>query len=190
MIDEEGEQLGVMTTDRALELAQTRGLDLVEVSPTARPPVCRIMDFGRYKYEESKKKKESKKKQHSVQIKEVKFRPKTEEHDYQFKKRHAEEFLGKHCKLKLTIMFRGREMAHRERGEVLLKRLIEDLSHVGTVEREPKFEGRLMVMYMSPLSQQQSGSKKQPTAKAAPTEKKEVDNAETQDQPGSGETVS
>ncbi len=141
-----------MNTEQALHLAMEQGLDLVEVSPTARPPVCRIMDFGKYKYELSKKQKESKKKQHTIQIKEVKFRPKTEEHDYQFKKRHAEEFLSKNYKVKITLMFRGRELDHKELGVKMLQRIEEDLSHVGEVERPAKFEGRTMVMYLAPLS--------------------------------------
>jgi translation initiation factor IF-3 len=159
VIDADGEQLGVMATDQALTLAAENGLDLVEVSPTARPPVCRIMDYGKFKYEQNKKQRESKKKQHS-QVKEVKFRPKTEEHDYQFKKRHAEEFLEKGHKLKVTLMFRGREKDHKELGARMLKRLEGDLDEFGFVEQPAKFEGRFMVMYMSPHS-----SRTKPTAK-------------------------
>jgi translation initiation factor IF-3 len=151
VIDEEGEQLGVMATQEAMRLAEERGLDLVEVSPTARPPVCRIMDFGKYKYERNKKLKESKKKQHIVQVKEIKLRPKTEEHDYQFKKRHAEDFLKKGNKVKFTVIFRGRELDHRELGFKILKRAEEDLVEIGEVERPARFEGRLMIMYMKPL---------------------------------------
>jgi len=173
-----------MQTQEAQALADEAGLDLVEVSPTARPPVCRIMDFGKFKYEEAKKERASKKKQHSSQIKEVKFRPKTEEHDYQFKKRHAEEFLEKHHKLKVTMMFRGREMDHRERGAELLRRLVVDLAHVGTVEREPRFEGRLMIMYISPLPTHQQ----RPKEKAV--EKKEEKHAQAEDESGGGEAVS
>ena len=166
VIDADGEQLGVMATDQALTLAQENGFDLVEVSPTARPPVCRIMDYGKFKYEENKKQRESKKKQHS-QVKEVKFRPKTEEHDYQFKKRHAEEFLEKGHKLKVTLMFRGREMDHKELGARMLKRLENDLEVLGFVERPAKFEGRFMVMYMSPHSSRtKPPSKKKPEKKA------------------------
>ena len=186
MINDERDQLGVMQTQEAQKLADEAGLDLVEVSPTARPPVCRIMDFGKFKYEESKKERASKKKQHSSQIKEVKFRPKTEEHDYQFKKRHAEEFLEKHHKLKVTMMFRGREMDHRERGADLLRRLIEDLSHVGAVERDPRFEGRLMIMYMSPLPTHQQ----RPKEKEKEEEKKEGTHAQAEDESGGGEAVS
>ena len=150
VIDDEGEQLGVMTTEEAIKLAVERDLDLVEVSPTARPPVCRVTDYGRFKYEKSKREKLSKKKQHTVQVKEIKLRPKIEEHDFNFKKRHAEEFLEKFHKVKFTVMFRGRELDHRELGERLLKRMIEDLAHVGQVERAPQFEGRLMTMFMAP----------------------------------------
>ena len=179
VIDGDGNQLGIMNTDAALRLAEEQGLDLVEVSPTARPPVCRIMDFGKYKYELSKKQKESKKKQHTIQIKEVKFRPKTEEHDYQFKKRHAEEFLSKNYKVKITLMFRGRELDHKELGFKMLKRIEEDLSHVGEVERSAKFEGRTMVMYLMP-----SSGKPKPKDQAKTTEPEDTDkegtDAETQ----------
>jgi len=204
VIDDEGEQLGVMPTHEALAKAQELGLDLVEVSPTARPPVCRIMDFGRYKYELSKKQKQSKKKQHQVQVKEVKLRPKTEEHDFQFKKRHAEEFLEKHHKVKFTLLFRGREMDHRERGTEMLNRMIKELSHVGTVERAPMFEGRIMVMYMAPLSThvnkpaksnkpkpaevtEQKPTSAEPVASSA--ELKEGQDAKAEDKPRGDETI-
>lgn len=162
MIDSKGEQLGVMPTQRAQSLADEEGLDLVEVSPTARPPVCRIMDYGKYKYEKSKRAKQSKKKQHAVQVKEVKLRPKTEEHDYQFKKRHAEDFLGKHDKVKFTVFFRGREFDHPELGYRLLARMQQELTHVGTVEKTASFEGRVMTMLMAPLPQKAAPRPKQP----------------------------
>ena len=173
-------------------MAREQGLDLVEVSPTSRPPVCRVMDFGKYKYELSKKQKQSKKKQHTFQIKEVKFRPKTEEHDYQFKKKHAEQFLGKHYKVKFTLMFRGRELDHKEMGYKILDRLTKDLEHVGQVDRQPEFEGRLMIMYMSPLPSKthaKAPSKPRP-ATSAPSEAKEVSHAEIEDKPIGEETVS
>jgi len=181
-----------MPTAQAIRLAGEQGLDLVEVSPTARPPVCRIMDFGKFKYEQSKKQKQSKKKQHTFQIKEVKFRPKTEEHDYQFKKKHAEEFLEKHFKVKFTLMFRGRELDHKELGYRILDRLTKDLVHVGQVERNPEFEGRLMIMYMAPLS---AKSSPQPKPRATPAtkrepEEKEVGHAEVKDKPIGEETLS
>jgi translation initiation factor IF-3 len=144
------------------------------------------MDFGKYKYELSKKQKQSKKKQHTFQIKEVKFRPKTEEHDYQFKKKHAEEFLEKHYKVKFTLMFRGREMDHKEMGYKILDRLTKELVHVGQVDRKPEFEGRLMIMYMAPLP-----AKIQPKGKpAAPSEEKEVNHAQAEIKPVGEETVS
>jgi translation initiation factor IF-3 len=175
VIDADGNQLGVLATQQALQMAREQGLDLVEVSPTARPPVCRIMDFGKFKYEQSKKQKQSKKKQHTFQVKEVKFRPKTEEHDYQFKRRHAEEFLEKHYKVKVTVMFRGREMDHREMGYRILERLVKDLAPIAQVDRKPEFEGRLMVMYLAPLP----GRPPAPKPRAVPsTEKSTVsDNA-------------
>lgn len=152
VIDSDGEQLGVIPTEKAMEIADEQGLDLVEVSPTARPPVCKIVDFGKYKYEKSKRERESKKKQHMIHVKEIKFRPKTEEHDFQFKKRHAEEFLEKGDKVKFTVIFRGRELDHREMGFRMLNRVKEELAHVGTIERDAMFEGRLMTMFMAPLS--------------------------------------
>ena len=192
VIDADGNQAGVMPTHEAIRMARDLGLDLVEVSPTSRPPVCRVMDFGKYKYELSKKQKQSKKKQHTFQIKEVKFRPKTEEHDYQFKKKHAEEFLEKHYKVKFTLMFRGRELDHKEMGYKILDRLTKDLEHVGTVDRKPEFEGRLMIMYMSPLpSKAQPKAHAKPAAKAAPpSEAKEVSHAEIENKPIGDETVS
>jgi len=192
VVDADGNQLGVMPTGQAIALAREQTLDLVEVSPTSRPPVCRIMDFGKYKYEQSKKQKQSKKKQHTFQIKEVKFRPKTEEHDYQFKKKHAEEFLLKHFKVKFTLMFRGREMDHKELGYRILDRLTKELVHVGTVDRNPEFEGRLMIMYMSPLpmrpGQSAAKQKPKPTQEASP--EKEAGHAEAQDKPIGDETLS
>ena len=186
VVEADGNQLGVMPTHEALRLAREQGLDLVEVSPTSRPPVCRIMDFGKYKYEQSKKTKQSKKKQHTFQVKEVKFRPKTEEHDYQFKKRHAEEFLEKHYKVKVTLMFRGRELDHKELGYRMLDRLTKDLAHIGVVERSPEFEGRLMVMYFSPLSTKAPAKPRAPK----PTPTKENDDAKIEVKPIGEETVS
>jgi translation initiation factor IF-3 len=172
-------------------MAQELGLDLVEISPTSRPPVCRIMDFGKFKYEQSKKLKQSKRKQHTFQVKEVKFRPKTEEHDYQFKRRHAEEFLEKHFKVKVTVMFRGREMDHREMGYRILDRLVKDLAHVGNVDRAAEFEGRLMVMYMAPLPGKPGQTKKKPAAAAvAAPQPKEETHAKAEDQSRGDETVS
>ncbi len=150
VIDEEGEQLGIMDTRDALELAQERGLDLVEVAPTARPPVCRIMDYGRFRYEESKKQKKAKSKQHQQRVKVIKFRPKTEDHDYQFKKRHILEFLEAGDKVKVIVQFRGREMAHQERGMMVITRLLEDLDEAALVADPPKMEGNTLSLMLMP----------------------------------------
>jgi len=151
IIDEDGEQLGIMEVHAARQIAEERGLDLVEVAPTARPPVCKIMDFGKYKYEQAKRDKEAKKKQHPVTVKEMKFRPKIDDHDYEFKVAHVREFLEKGDKAKLTIMFRGREMMHQEFGLAILERVRDDLSDISGVEQEPKSEGRNMTMVLAPL---------------------------------------
>jgi translation initiation factor IF-3 len=151
VIDEDGEQLGILEVHAARQIAEERGLDLVEVAPTARPPVCKIMDYGKYKYEQAKREKEAKKKQHQTAVKEMKFRPKIDDHDYGFKVSHVREFLEKGDKAKLTIMFRGREMMHQEFGLAILQRVKEDLSDVSSVEQEPKTEGRNMTMVLAPL---------------------------------------
>ena len=160
VVDAEGAQIGIMDTRDALALAREKGLDLVEVSPTARPPVCRVMDFGKYKYEESKKQRVAKRKQHSFQIKEVKLRPKIETHDYAFKVANARKFLEQHHKVKLTIMFRGREMAHPELGQRLLARVIEALVDFGTVEHSPRQEGRFLTTVVSPKPAKGGGGTK------------------------------
>jgi translation initiation factor IF-3 len=151
VVDDEGNQLGIMGLSEALAAAQERGLDLVEVSPNAVPPVCRIMDYGKYKYETSKKAAEARKKAARVEIKEVKMRPKTEEHDFQVKLRNARRFLEEGNKVKLTIMFRGREVTHPEFGSRLLERVVEDLKDIGQVESHPGMFGRFMTMVMGPL---------------------------------------
>ncbi len=150
VIADDGQQIGVLPVREALTLAQEKGLDLVEVSPTARPPVCRIMDFGKFKYEQNRRARKAKKKQHVVHLKEIKLRPKIEEHDYNFKLDHAREFLVERNKVKFTITFRGREMAHQELGFKLVERVISDLSEVGTPETPPRSEGRNMVMIVMP----------------------------------------
>ena len=147
LVSDRGEQLGIMPTSRALEIAQEKGLDLVEVAPNATPPVCRIMDYGKFKYEQSKKEKSSKKKQTSIHVKEIRLRPKIEDHDYEFKMKHARKFLEAGNKVKATVIFHGREMAHKEFGKRLLDRLIEDLEDIAKVEKMPSMEGRQMVMY-------------------------------------------
>jgi len=131
-------------------MAVERGLDLVEVSPNAKPPVCRILDYGKYKYELAKKQKAAKKKQHTVQLKEMRYRPKIEEHDYQFKTKHVRQFLADGYKVKVYVEFRGREMAHTEFGKRLIERLQEELSDIATVEQKPKMEGRKLGMIMMP----------------------------------------
>ncbi len=151
VIDEEGGQLGVMSLSDALVAAEGRGLDLVEVSPTAAPPVCRIMDYGKYKYQASKRAAEAKKKTARVELKEVKMRPKTEEHDFQVKLRHARRFLEEGNKVKVTVMFRGREMTHPEFGVKLLEKVAEEIKDIGQVESMPQRMGRFMNMVIAPF---------------------------------------
>ncbi len=150
VIDSEGEQKGVMSVPAAIELAKDEGLDLVEVAPTADPPVCRIMDFGKYLFEQNKKAQSARRKQKQVHVKEIKFRPGTEEGDYQVKLRKLIEFLEQGDKTKVTLRFRGREMAHQELGANLLARVRDDLEEYGIVEQMPQMEGRQMIMVMSP----------------------------------------
>jgi translation initiation factor IF-3 len=151
VIDPEGKQLGIMDRDQAMALAKQRDLDLVEIAATATPPVCRILDFGKYMYEISKKNKD--KSQATTKIKEIKFRSRTEQHDYITKLRRGEEFLFKGNKLKVTLMYRGREMEHKEIGIEVLRRVIEDLAHIGTADSQPRIAGRMAGMTMSPLPQ-------------------------------------
>ena len=150
VVGAQGEQLGVLTIEQALERAGADGLDLVEVNPMAKPPVCKIMDYGRFKYEEKKKTNEAKKKQVVVKVKEVKLRPKTEEHDYDFKIRNVRTFIEEGNKAKITIMFRGREITHRELGTAVLDDVVQDLKDVAIVESTPRMEGRQMFMILSP----------------------------------------
>jgi translation initiation factor IF-3 len=150
VIAPDGEQLGIMTVDEALAAAEQRGLDLVEVAPLARPPVCRIMDFGKFKFEQAKAARAAKKKQRSIDLKEIKFRPGIDEHDFAFKTRHAREFLAEGNKVKVTMMFRGRQMAHPELGKDVLDRVAEALAEVGKVEQEARLEGKNMTMLMTP----------------------------------------
>lgn len=150
LIDDEGTNYGVISTRDALDRAMDAGLDLVEVSPNVDPPVCKIMDFGKFKYEQARAAREARKKQHTTQVKEVKFRPGIEDHDYDFKLRHARRFLAEGNKVKLTMMFRGRQMSHPELGREVLLRAQGDLEEVGKVESEPSFEGRTMFMVLAP----------------------------------------
>lgn len=150
VISPEGAQLGILSIQEALETAQKLALDLVEVAPDAKPPVCRIMNYGKYRYEQNKKTREARKKQTVIQIKEIKLRPKTDEHDFQFKSRHAERFLKEGNKTKVTLMFRGREMVHIERGKAQLDRFAEALKEIASIEQYPRQEGRNMVMILTP----------------------------------------
>ena len=150
MIAPDGEQLGIMTVPVALARAQDHELDLVEVSPKAVPPVCRIMDFGKYKYEQTNKMHQAKKKQAVVVLKEIKFRPKTDEHDYQFKVKHIRNFLESRFKVKVVIFFRGREVMHVDKGYAILKRVKEETLDLGVPQNEPKMEGRVMIMMLAP----------------------------------------
>ncbi|HEX4187281.1 MAG TPA: translation initiation factor IF-3 [Solirubrobacteraceae bacterium] len=150
VIDEDGNQIGVMKTPDALAYAQERDLDLVEVAPEARPPVTRVLDYSKYKYEQAQKQKQARKHQQQITIREIKFRPKIAQHDYDTKKHHVERFLRHKDKVKVTIMFRGREVTHPERGTAILDRLAEELSELGVVEQRPMQEGRNMTMMMAP----------------------------------------
>jgi translation initiation factor IF-3 len=150
VVDDGGEQLGIMAPAEALRIAQERDLDLVEVAPNAKPPVCRIMNYGKFQYQKSKRAHEAKKHQKQVSVKEVKFRPKTEEHDYQFKKKHILRFINDGNKAKATVVFRGREMSHQEIGRRLMNRLMEELNDVADVERMPKMEGHALVAIFAP----------------------------------------
>ena len=176
MIGPDGEQVGILGIREALAYAAERQLDLVEVSPTARPPVCRVMDFGKYKYEQNKKQQKARKKQHVTHLKEVKLRPKIEEHDYRFKVNNGRRFLELHDKVKFTVTFRGREMAHTEAGYRLLEKVVKDLEEVGQVENPARLEGRNLVLLMVPRSAvgkpAAPATSTKPAAAAKPPEKK------------------
>ena len=160
LIDENGQQVGIMRTQDALQQAMDRDLDLVEVAPDAKPPVCRVLDYSKYKYEQNQKQKAARKHQQQINVREIKFRPKIAQHDYDTKKGHVERFLKGRDKVKVTIMFRGREMAHPERGEMILNRLAEDLAELAIVEQRPQQDGRNMTMLLAP-------NKKKPAAEPA-----------------------
>ena len=152
VIGSDGNNLGAMPLNKAIELAKQEGLDLIEISPNATPPVCKIMDFGKYKYEQQKRESEARKKQKIIEVKEVKFRPGTDTHDYEVKMRSVLKFLEKGDKVKITLRFRGREMAHQDLGRDLLHRVAEDVKDHGKVENMPKMEGRQMTMMIGPLA--------------------------------------
>jgi len=150
VINPDGIQLGIMSPQEALQTAMSLGLDLVEVAPDANPPVCRIMDYGKYRYDQSKKAKDAKKKQSIIQVKEIKIRPKTDEHDLEFKARHIERFLKEGNKAKITMIFRGRELMHTNLGKKILDKLAEDFKDTAVVEQMPRLEGKSMVMILAP----------------------------------------
>ena len=152
LIDKDGEQLGIVTIQEALGNAESSGLDLVEIAPNAEPPVCKVIDYGKYRYQVTKKEKEGKKSQHQVKVKEVKIKPNTDENDIQVKVKHAREFIAKGNKVRLTCVFRGRELAHPEVGERSVKRMCEDLSDVATPEAEARLMGRNMSVVLAPGS--------------------------------------
>jgi len=162
VIGEDGAQLGILIKEDAIRAAQEQGLDLVEVAPNADPPVCRIMDFGKYKYQQQKKLQEARKRATVIQIKEIKVRPKTDEHDYQTKLKHIRRFIENGDRCKVTVFFRGREIVHKDRGLNILQRVIEAMQDLAKVEQEPRVEGRTMNMFLSPL-----GAKKKTSGETA-----------------------
>jgi len=166
VIDDTGQQLGIMPPQQALVIARQRGLDLVEVAPSAVPPVCRIMDFGKYQYQEQKRAREAKKHQKIIDVKEIKFRPKVDEHDYQFKKKHIERFLNDGDKVKATVFFRGREIAHPEIGRRILERLVEELGDLAIIEAPPRLEGNQMHTIFG--RRPSAGGKSSPPPRPAP----------------------
>jgi translation initiation factor IF-3 len=182
----EEEQLGIMPTHEALRLAEEKGLDLVEISPRAFPPVCRIMDYGKYKYEEAKKKQQQRKKASTVETKEIKFRPKTEEHDMDFKVKHVRRFLEGGNKVRLAVVFRGREITHPQTGMKVLNRVVELCVDIATVEATPNMEGRRMIMVIAPKP---NVVRKAAEAKKAAVAAQLAALAQKKDQPGSGKRV-
>ena len=151
VISNDGENLGTLSTQEAINIAKQKGLDLIEISPNANPPVCKIIDIGKYKYDLQKKANKAKKKQKVINLKEIKLRPVTEIHDYNFKLKNAQKFLEKGDKVKFTVRFKGREMQHTHLGKELMERIVQDTSKVGKVEIQPKFEGRQIIMIIQPL---------------------------------------
>jgi translation initiation factor IF-3 len=167
LIDEEGTQVGIVPTQEALKLASERDLDLVEVAAEARPPVARLLDYSKYRYEQEQKAKAARKHQQQINVREIKLRPMIAVHDYETKKGHVERFLRQNDKVKVTIMFRGREQAHPERGRMLLRRLYEDIQDLAVIEQEPLQEGRNMSMLLAPVRAKQSESDGQPKSEDA-----------------------
>ncbi len=171
LIGDDGNQVGVVSRDDALRYAQERELDLVEVAPGARPPVCRVLDYSKYKYEQAQKQKQARKHQQQITVREIKFRPKIAEGDYETKKGHVERFLRHHDKVKITIMFRGREVTHPERGERLLEKLAEDLGEMAIIEQRPTQDGRNMTMLLGPSRQLLAEDAESDSATASPVGK-------------------
>ena len=151
VIASDGKNLGILNTNEAISMAKNQGLDLIEIAPNANPPVCKIMDMGKYKYDAQKKANKAKKKQKKIELKEIKLRPVTEIHDYTFKIKHAQKFLSKGDKVKFTIKFKGRELQHSELGTKLMEKIKQDMHKIGRVEVEPKFDGKQMIMVIHPL---------------------------------------
>jgi translation initiation factor IF-3 len=189
LIGEDGKQLGIKPVEEALRYADEVGLDLVEVDPRADPPVCRVMDYGKYRYEQTIRQKEARKKQTLVTFKEMKMRPKIDHHDYDIKTKHIRRFLEAGHKVKVTVMFRGREMSHTDLGEKLLKRLAEEISDLGTVESQPKLDGRNMVMILNPVHTYRRGET-HPSTRRNRMESEEKQNAQDEDAPRSGQALS
>jgi translation initiation factor IF-3 len=192
LIGDEGKQIGVVKTAEALAYAQERDLDLVEVAPEARPPVCRVLDYSKYKYEQEQKQKQARKHQQNITVREIKFRPKIAQHDYDTKKGHVERFLRDQSKVKVTIMFRGREMAHPERGRMILDRLAEELEGLALVEQRPIQDGRNMTMMLGPVkaaaekpAEEKPAPEEKPAAeeKPAPEEKPAAEKPEPEEKP-------
>jgi translation initiation factor IF-3 len=180
VIGDDGQQIGVMKTDEALRYAQERDLDLVEVAAEARPPVCRVLDYSKYKYEQAQKVKAAKKHQQQIVIREIKFRPKIAQHDYDTKKGHVERFLRHKDKVKITIMFRGREVTHPERGRMILDRLAEELAELAIIEQRPNLDGRNMTMMLGPSKAVLAGTIDGGTS-TAPAEEAEAEAPESAD---------
>lgn len=153
LLDENGDHVGILSIQEALDMAAEAGLDLVEMSPGANPPVASIVDYGKFRYQQKRKERKARKSQHTGGLKEVKFRPNTEEHDYIFKMKHAREFLESRHKVKATVVFRGRQLSYKDQGLDLLEKLAEDLKEYGQIERKPCMEGRQMTMIISPLKE-------------------------------------
>jgi translation initiation factor IF-3 len=187
LIDDQGAQVGVLKTPDALRFAQERDLDLVEVAPEARPPVCRVLDYSKYKYELAQKQKQARKHQQQITVREIKFRPKIAQHDYDTKKHHVERFLRHKDKVKVTIMFRGREVTHPERGTLILDRLAEELAELGVVEQRPMQEGRNMTMMLGPSKAVLAGRFESPDGAGpledAPVEGVSAESVSTKDAP-------